>query len=416
MNHINGSEAMPLHSKLATVFVVGLGMSLLTTVALTNIMVLLLLMTAPWAWAESRRQSHAYEDAKVFFALIVLFCTWDVITNLIAGHGIYESVKDLLHDMRTIGFILVLWPVFANAKVSRIALWAILISVVVLAGANLLLTVIGVVPPGRYFWPTAPHLYGQILVGLFFVLAQIILVRPELAVRAGIPMAILVLSLFFASERRTGYLQLVAGFAVWALINYKRLWVGKYRWVFAGVALTSLLLAFGSDVVSRRMWQIWEELQLFMSQSETERVTKFTSVGIRLQFYISIWDLIVHSNWWVGVGSLSFPDMFFAVNEKFGATDRLAFTNPHNEYLFILATKGLIGLVLYLAIFVQACRMAWAKTDEIQRVGLVVFVFLFLLSITTNSMMIDMEEGHFTMLILLIFLAPQKLSFVTERS
>jgi hypothetical protein len=60
--------------------------------------------------------------------------------------------------------------------------------------------------------------------------------------------------------------------------------------------------------------------------------------------------------------------------------------------------------------------MASEKTDEVQRLGLWVFVFLFMLSITTNSMMIDMEEGHFTMLILLIFLAPKSLDLVDFRA
>jgi hypothetical protein len=68
--------------------------------------------------------------------------------------------------------------------------------------------------------------------------------------------------------------------------------------------------------------------------------------------------------------------------------------------------------MLYLAVFGQACRVAWHKTDEVQRVGLVMFVFLFMLSITTNSMMIDMEEGHFAMAILLIFLAPHSLALL----
>jgi O-antigen ligase len=75
----------------------------------------------------------------------------------------------------------------------------------------------------------------------------------------------------------------------------------------------------------------------------------------------------------------------------------------------MLVTKGVVGLMLYLAIFAQACRVALRKTDEVQRVGLVMFVFLFLVSITINSMMIDMEEGHFTLLILLVFLAPKSL-------
>jgi hypothetical protein len=76
----------------------------------------------------------------------------------------------------------------------------------------------------------------------------------------------------------------------------------------------------------------------------------------------------------------------------------------------MLASKGVVGLALYLGIFVQACRVAWRKDDEIQRIGLVIFVFLFLASITANSMIIDMEEGHFAMFILLVFLAPKSLN------
>ena len=45
-------------------------------------------------------------------------------------------------------------------------------------------------------------------------------------------------------------------------------------------------------------------------------------------------------------------------------------------------------------------------------VPVLVFVFLFMLSITANSMVIDMPEGHFTMLVLLIFLAPKRLGFL----
>ena len=116
------------------------------------------------------------------------------------------------------------------------------------------------------------------------------------------------------------------------------------------------------------------------------------------------------------MGSIGFPAAYQAAATALEVTPeswaRYNWGNPHNEYLYILATKGVIGLVLYLAVFAQACRVAWCKTDEIQRVGLVMFVFLFMLSITTNSMMIDMEEGHFTMLILLIFLAPKSLDLL----
>ena len=409
-------NSLPLHMRLASLFTIGLGLALLTTVAGTNIMVLLLLLTAPWAWMKFQMEGHVQRQTMQLWGLIVALCVWSVLSNAVAGYDAKDLVKALLHDMRTFAFIVLLWPVFANPQVSRTALWGLLGSAVALATANLVLTVGGYVQPGQYFWPTAPHLYGQILVGFFFLLAQMLLIRPNLSWRVILPMALLLMSLFFASERRTGYLQLAAGFVVWTVLNHKRLLVGKYKWWFILGALVAFVAALASPIVQRRMAQVVFEVQQFLAQTPEERTARETAVGIRLQYYVSVWELIMQSNIWLGVGSINFPDLFWQVNQKMGGTEKTLFSNPHNEYLYTLATKGVVGLVLYLAIFWQACRMAWDKTDNVQRVGLLMFVFLFMLSITTNSMMIDMEEGHFTMLILLIFLAPKSLDLVNFKS
>lgn len=409
-------NSLPLHLRLASLFTIGLGLALLTTVAGTNIMVLLLLLTVPWAWMKFQIEGHVQRQTMQMWGLIVALCAWSVLSNAAAGYDVKDLAKALLHDMRTFAFIVLLWPVFANPQVSRTALWALLGSAVALATANLVLTVGGYVQPGQYFWPTAPHLYGQILVGFFFLLAQMLLVRPNLSWRVILPMALLLMSLFFASERRTGYLQLAAGFVVWTVLNHKRLLVGKYKWWFILAALTAFVAALASPIVQRRMAQVVFEVQQFLAQTHEERTARETAVGIRLQYYVSVWELIKQSNIWLGVGSINFPDLFWQVNQKMGGTEKTLFSNPHNEYLYTLATKGVVGLVLYLAIFGQACLMAWGKADNVQRVGLLMFVFLFMLSITTNSMMIDMEEGHFTMLILLIFLAPKSLDFLKAKT
>lgn len=412
----NMTSLLPLNVRLSSIFVIGLGLSLLTTVAGTNIFVLLLLMTAPLAWLNYQMDAQERYWLLQFWAVIVALCMWSMLSNAFAGYGAKDIAAALLHDIRTFAFIVLLWAVFATPQVSRTALWTLLGSVVALATANLVMTVSGYLPPGQYFWPTAPHLYGQILVGFFFLLAQMLLVRPSLSWRLIVPMALLVMSLFFASERRTGYLQLAAGFVVWAGLNHKRLLVGKYKWWFAVGAVVAFAAALASPIVQRRMAQVVFEFQQFLAQTPEERTAKETAVGIRLQYYVSVWELIKQSNLWLGVGSISFPDLFWQVNEKMGGTEKTLFSNPHNEYLYTLATNGLVGLILYVAVFAQACRMAWQKTDDVQRIGLVVFVFLFLLSITTNSMMIDMEEGHFTMLVLLIFLAPKSLDLLKAKT
>jgi hypothetical protein len=60
--------------------------------------------------------------------------------------------------------------------------------------------------------------------------------------------------------------------------------------------------------------------------------------------------------------------------------------------------------------------MALKKKDEVQRVGMLMMVFLFMLSITTNSMMTDMKEGHFAMLMMLVFLAPRELNLLGKET
>ncbi len=410
-----------LNTKLAMFFVALLGAAVFTSVALTNLAVLGILLVAPFAWREFYKTGQSIEtDAKLFLGLVFALCAWDVLTNVLAGHGVGESLTALMHDIRTFGFVVLLWAVFANPRVARVAFWAICVTVLAMASVNLLLTLAGQVAQGEYFttghmrMSHMSHMYGQALVGLVFVLAQMWLVRAGLSWRVAVPIALLLASLFLASERRTGWLLFVAGLGVWGLLNVKRLFVGKYKWwlLFAIVGMVGVVAS--SEVVHRRMGVAVVEFNQYVSMTPQERsAAVFGSVSVRMQYAATAWETIKQSNWWVGVGSINFPQAYQAAATALEVTPQSWATynwgNPHNEYLYMLATKGVVGLALYLAIFAQACRVAWGKTDEVQRVGLVMFVFLFMLSITTNSMMIDMEEGHFTMAILLIFLAPKSL-------
>lgn len=395
--------------------------AIFTYVALTNLSMLALLLAAPFAWWAFYKGRQSLEpEVRVFLGLIALICAWDIVVNLLAGHGLGEAFKALMHDARTFAFVVVLWALFTNLLLARTAFYAILVTVVIMVSINLVMTLTGVIPQGKYFsneflrMSHLSHIYGQALVGFFFILAQMWLVRPSLSWRVLVPMALLVLSLFLASERRTGYVLLLAGFGVWGLLNAKRLFVGKYKWWLVLAASAGLVVAASSDVVQSRMVLAVAEFNQYLAMTPQERATSaLGSVSIRMQYAATIWEAIRQSNWWIGVGTIDLPSAYQVAAKQFGVSQQAwgtyNWSNPHNEYLHTLATKGVVGLVLYLAIFAQACRVAWRKTDEVQRIGLVMFVFLFMLSITTNSMMIDMEEGNFTLLILLVFLAPKSL-------
>ena len=415
------------HAKAAMLLVVVFGMAVFASIALTNFSVLGLVVLTPFAWHYFLRSNPIIGvGVKLFWGLIFALCVWDLTTNLLAGAGVGASFKELVHDMRTFGFVLVLWAIFTNALIARLAFWTVFATVLVLASLNLLLTLVGIVPQGAYFTDESrfshmSHMYGQALVGFVFVLAQMWLVKPKLSWRVAVPMILLIASLVLASERRTGWVLLAAGFGVWCLLNAKRLLNGKFKWWLLGAAVAVLAVVASSDVVHRRMALAVVEFNEYLALTPKDRSSAiFGSVSIRMQYAATAWEAIKQSNWWIGVGSIGFPVAYQAAATALEVTPeswaRYNWGNPHNEYLYMLATKGVIGLVLYVAVFAQACRVAWRKTDEVQRVGLVMFVFLFMLSITTNSMMIDMEEGHFTMLILLVFLAPKSLDLIANHS
>ena len=400
--------------RLATPVVLALSACLLTTTAGTNLMVFLLLLLAPWAWWRFEWVERERRQATTLFMLIGLFCIWDLSVNLWAGNSWLNSVK-ALRDLRNFGFIILLWPIFALPKVARRAAWGLLASVVLLALANLTLTLAGHVPQGSLMTKFMPNMHGQILVGLVLLLGMSWIEQPDRSWRAWLPMVILLLSLLLASSRRTGYILLVAGAGMALVLNRDKLRLQKYRVVVLLGVVVILGLALSSSHLRMRVSLALSEVVQFFSLDTRQRAALETSVAIRLEYYVSTWRLI-QDHFWTGLGSLKFGDAFWQINQQMGATNKALFGgNPHNEYLWMWATKGLIGLIMYLAIWVQVCRMAWHKRDRLQRHGLWVLVTLFLISITSNSMSFDMVEGHFMMLALLIFLAPENLKLWPEK-
>jgi hypothetical protein len=105
--------------------------AIFTYVALTNLSMLALLLAAPFAWWAFYKGRQSLEpEVRVFLGLIGLMCSWDIVVNLLAGHGLGEAFKALLHDARTFAFVLVLWALFTNVLLARTSFYVILASVV----------------------------------------------------------------------------------------------------------------------------------------------------------------------------------------------------------------------------------------------------------------------------------------------
>ena len=395
--------------RLASPLAMLLGIFLLTSTALTNICMLLLVCLSLWAWTRFQWPAGEWTLVKPLFVLIGLFCAWDLAMNLLGGNSLTESLQALRH-VRKFMFVLLLWPLFAIAKVSRHALLSLGATVCVLSAANLVWTL--ALHHDDMMASFMPNMHGQMLVGMVFLLIHAAIYQARWRLPLAAAALLLLASLFFGSTRRTGYVLLAVGSLLLIVLAVQHQ-TRPRRWVYlllGFAALASLLLLAGlSPKVQTRVALFFTEYQQFFDMTPEQRSQLDTSVGLRLQYFVSSWA-IVQDHFWLGVGSLNFKPLFWEVNHAMGATNPVIFApNPHNEYLYMWTTKGLVGLLLYLGIFVQACRIAARRSEDWQRHGLWLLVCLFLTSILFNSMSIDMVEGHFMMLVLLVFLAPARI-------
>ena len=73
--------------RLASPLAVLLCIFLLTSTALTNICMLLLVCLSVWAWTRFQWPAGEWALVKQLFVLIGLFCAWDLIANLLGENS-----------------------------------------------------------------------------------------------------------------------------------------------------------------------------------------------------------------------------------------------------------------------------------------------------------------------------------------
>lgn len=98
-----------------------------------------------------------------------------------------------------------------------------------------------------------------------------------------------------------------------------------------------------------------------------------TSTGLRLRFYANSLRLFAEQPF-LGVGAGDFEAEYTRVNERY-SPNWVATNNPHNQYLFVLTTTGLLGGAILLLVYFPP--ILWRRRHDALaplRVGLVVFI------------------------------------------
>jgi O-antigen ligase len=371
--------------------------SLFTSTAATNIFAALL-TAAAIAWWLYFRPVPLLRSPLV--ACCAAFVAWIAVRDLIAGNTIADALRQVT-DFRPFIF-LVLWaPLFAHLRHRMVAVGAFFACSAafwVAALGSMLIAGEPITSPDSLGFIRAHDLAGPLL-------AIAVLAAAQLAIsNAGrrwlwVGLAVLgSLALFFATGRRTGYVAFAVGMGALALFNVRRL---SARTVLLGLSGVILLSAFlvASPHARNRLALIVTEAKQFSQTAAQQQGQTNTSTGLRLRFW-SVTKEVIASAPLLGVGTSSFAQKYREMDQRMGGSIEPT-RNPHNEYLYVMASMGIGGLGLYLAIQWLATRQAAAFRNAAQTKIMWMAMLVFMTSILYNSMVIDSVPGHFYALALL---------------
>lgn len=176
----------------------------------------------------------------------------------------------------------------------------------------------------------------------------------------GIAGLFLLVFLLFINKERSGvavFLALVGVLGLYAGSKYLSL----RRLLQAGATVACLLVFFLwlSPVMSARIVKAYHEIWMFADGQV------LTAVGARLALYGAVFDIIQHHPF-LGLGLGGFEQYFptTSLGKMFHGAEILA-SNPHQNFLSILADQGIIGFTIFAGIMLRLLfisshnRMAW---------------------------------------------------------
>lgn len=105
-----------------------------------------------------------------------------------------------------------------------------------------------------------------------------------------------------------------------------------------------------------------------------------TSLGIRLALNKNYFE-VFSENHWLGVGTGDYMDAYKEVNQN--SKFQTDITHPHNMYMLILVQFGLVGTIIFLAIFAYQLFYGFKIKDDLQ-VLRIAFPLFFVVIMTVN--------------------------------
>ena len=203
-------------------------------------------------------------------------------------------------------------------------------------------------------------------------------------------------NLLFVTTGRSGQMALAIIAATLALWLIK----GRLRWaLLIGVPVLTAAVIATSPVVQTRFSTGWQEMQ------SVETAPELTSMGMRVVMWRTSVEVIKDRPWF-GYGTGGFAPAYekktVLMNQGWRAVPT---ADPHNQYLFALAERGIVGLLALLAFIAVA---AWQSASRPWKQVALGFLLAWSATSVFSSHFQTFNEGHLLLLLLGVLLAPQR--------
>lgn len=347
----------------------------LFSTALASIGFVSFLVLFVWLWFSSERQ--AFNKANFPHAVawvIALYIGWQIVGVIYTEATLSYALKNIFTE-RKIVYILPLVLVFTDEQPKMRFLWAFLLTCVVGLLVSFALTVPALNPDMRF--RAAAVLHSHATQGMAFAMAAFL--SAWLGYRQtskNIKYVFYALALAFSlnialvTPGRSGYVVYIILF-VWVFfirLGIKGVLVGG----FAAVILAGSAFYLSPAINERVMLGITEAQNYTTDTAET-------SLGRRMVMYSTTIDMIRQYPI-LGVGTGSYKQVFSAMAvQRYTGWRAQPFDDPHNQYLFVWAENGIVGLATFLLmLFViwrkcnagdiygkmaAGCLLAWCATS-----------------------------------------------------
>lgn len=279
--------------------------------------------------------------------------------NILEGIGIIKQISNLMLIYFLVSVLINIDP-DSNSRFKKVeyVLVFFMTGIFVLDILGLL-TYFGLIAQKKYILPLTPlnmhHIwFGNLnAIGLYTAFSLLLFSPHARRLPTAILIYAFILTGFFSvllSLSRTAWV----GMLLTSVISSYFLFKNKRVFIAAGISMIVcfLLLYLFNDIVHSRIDRALNDISLFSTGVST------TSLGARFLMWKAAFGMFL-SNPVFGVG---IGDYQIALN-KLAASGRLPdfilkYNQPHNMYLFALATQGIIGLSALLFIFYRIMRIA----------------------------------------------------------